>query len=292
MNNWTAPEAKLLIERLVRLLSFTFVILFLTNRLCSAKPTKTDPYVSARALASIVESNRNEDGNQSVSKHLSVTMQILGQSAKDAYRFISYEVTNFEVNGEKIVVQKKPFVSRDWGYEIIKRGRLTSDHPRKGIGFKVLSESSLPKASKIDQIKGHAKVVTGGNHMVVSVNNLLSRPEGWIDDPSLKKAGIRAKFIREETGSSDPSNRSVGIIINADAISLQGLRLVDSKGKPLKTNSMSELVGLQPGFSSNCMSHQLDTRTSILKDAVLQIQFRDGAKETNLPFHLKNIPIR
>ena len=283
---------KIFIERSVRFLTISFLMTFLTKSHCYAELSTTEPYVSSRALASIKETFSNENGRESVSKQLSVSVQLLGQSAKDAYRFISYEITDLEVNGVMLIVRKEPNVSRKEGYEMIKRGRLTSNHPRNGIGFTINTEGRPPKATKIDQLKGYAKVLTGGNLKVISIKHLLDHPEGWISDPFLKQAGIRAKFIREDTGSSDSSNLSAGVIINADTISFQGLRLVDRKGKPLRTNSMSENVGLQIGFSSNCMLHKLDTSTSILRDAVLQIQFRDGAKETNLPFHLKNIPIR
>lgn len=254
------------------LLTSTAIILATTASFSAADQAQTEPSGVMKTTATA--------SSRSWTKHDEIELQVdlVGGLAATAYSVGPFKADPITV-GDKKIEPEKPFGLGN--FKVIDRSRIGihSEHPKDGVRVKI--EYKVPKGTKsIGKVTGSVKVLAGGTAKEVVLKNLLTRPEGAIDDPLLTARGLEVDFKRK---TLEEGGLQFEATMARDAKGFVRLELVDADGKPI------ERVGKGSYSGAKGMTYLVTTNKDKLKSATLKLHFRDGGKEIDLPFTVKTV---
>lgn len=227
-------------------------------------------------------------GNGHYKLHL--TIDLTEGAAADAFAIGPWSLQPIAAGGETFKVQE-----REEGADFVpidRTGQMYgNDHPENGARLQLLIEEFSKEAKSLESVEGSVKVWAGGEVRSILIDDMLERPEGPIDDPALKEAGVEFTLTRRGAGEW----RKISVIEKRQGVSkLAGVEVVGADGKSFTDEAQrSELeraveLEIDSESATGAVNHKLED----LGDKKLRVFFRVGARELELPFEVEKVAIK
>lgn len=220
---------------------------------------------------------------------LEVAIDLVGGVAADAFAVGPSVVDPVMIGGAEL--KRDKLLRPDSLRHIDRTGqsRMRGDHPEDGVRI-WLPFGKLPEGTqKIEMIKGAAKVWTGGEADSVLIGDLLTRPDGPIEDPALKEAGLEVTFKREAVGAE----QNITVSCKRRGVSgFAGIEIADAEGRRLPgSEELKKRDLIHLGIYESKAWGMVQRKASELEGKTLRIHFRVGAKEVELPFEVEGLKV-